>query len=808
MRSRYKFLIFFIGYMRLFFPAHTQILISGEVTDAVSFKPIAFVHVFNALSPNQGTYTDIDGRFALNIDTLPTVLNFSIIGYEKYSQSIQYGIGNLLQIRLQPSVVELPLYIFTLGQNQAELILKKLLQRRDILNPNKLQSYSYTAYHKFLFTGLGADDKSQDSIQITTNKEKDTLLQQLNQILHQQHLFINETVSEKRFMKPDKHYEKITASRTSGMDLPVFSTLMLQMQSISFYENIFSMLGMHYVNPISNNGLKQYSFDISDTTILGNDTLLTITYYPKKGGGADLMKGFLKVNINKMALVSAVAEPVSKSQFSVVIKQLYQQVDSIHWFPVQLQTDITSSQFSFGKNQLVAEGRSYIRDIKINPPLRASMFGAIEIEVDEDAVRKNEDILSQQREYPLGRKDSTTYKSLEKLKKKINIDRRILALENLLDGKFTIRFIDIDMPYLFNYNNYEGVRVGIGLASNTTLVKWWTIGVFMGYGIKDKAFKYGAYTEFIPHRKTETRLRFTYKRDLIETANADFPLQAPLQIDNLARAYTLNMLDSAQLFALSVETKPVKNLHLRLEASHQTVDPVTDYRFLPDTLTNQQFIFSELHFTARWGIREKYLPFASRYISLGTNYPVLWLHISQAIPIIGCDYAYTRIMAKIEEQYNFKKAGKLGTMLHAGYVFSEAPISRLFSMRGSYAGFSIVSRTAFETMRSNEFVSDKFISWFLYYTTPVLFRIGKVSKPQIRIVHNMGYGWLSNPHRHLNVTYKTMEKGFFEAGAVFDDLLSYQGTGIGVGVFYRYGAYADPLWYENIYVKVALKMGF
>ncbi|MBW7936497.1 MAG: carboxypeptidase-like regulatory domain-containing protein, partial [Flavobacteriales bacterium] len=235
MRSRYKFLIFFIGYMRLFFPAHTQILISGEVTDAVSFKPIAFVHVFNALSPNQGTYTDIDGRFALNIDTLPTVLNFSIIGYEKYSQSIQYGIGNLLQIRLQPSVVELPLYIFTLGQNQAELILKKLLQRRDILNPNKLQSYSYTAYHKFLFTGLGADDKSQDSIQITTNKEKDTLLQQLNQILHQQHLFINETVSEKRFMKPDKHYEKITASRTSGMDLPVFSTLMLQMQSISFY---------------------------------------------------------------------------------------------------------------------------------------------------------------------------------------------------------------------------------------------------------------------------------------------------------------------------------------------------------------------------------------------------------------------------------------------------------------------------------------------------------------------------------------------------------------------------------------------
>lgn len=805
MNIPYQRTLFFAVFLFIEFSLQAQMLLSGEVIDAATFKPVAFVHVYDPAHPDRGTYTDIDGRFSIRVDAIPVDLHFSIIGYQKHKQRIQ---TTTAQVRISASAVELPVVTFSPGQNPAEILIKRLINKRDTLNPNKLGSYTYTAYHKFLFTGLGEDKSMPDSTKNLQYNTDDTLQQQLGSILQRQHLFINETVSEKRFMKPDRHYEKITASRTSGMELPIFSTLMLQMQSISFYDNTFSMLGSHYLNPISIAGLRQYEFEINDTLIYESDTIVAISYRPRKGSAHDLMKGFLHVNINRMALVSAVAEPAAPSSFHITIKQLYQSVDSIRWFPVQLQTDITSSQMSFGKTQLVAEGRTYIRDIKINPSLKAGNFGAIEIDVDEHAVSQGEQILSQHREHPLQKKDSATYVNLEKYKKKINIDRRILALENLLDGKLTIRFIDIEIPYLFNYNNYEGVRIGAGLSTNTYLVKWWTIGAYMGYGFKDKSIKYGAYTEFIPHKKTETRIRFTFQRDLIETATSEMPLQPPIRVDNLARSYTLNQLDSVQLFEVSAQTKPVKNLHLRLAVSHQTVDPVSPYRFLPDTLPNQQFSFSEIHFTARWGIREKYRPLATRYLSLGTQYPILWFHVSQAIPILGCDYSFTRIMAKIEQQYDFKKGGKIGTMIHGGYVLNEAPINRLFSMRGSYAGFSIVSRSAFETMRSNEFVADKFISWFLYYTTPTLFRIGKVSKPEIRLVHNLGYGWMEQPQRHIDLEYKTMEKGFFETGFVLDHLLSYQGTGLGVGAFYRYGKYSDPIWYENIYVKLALKAGF
>ncbi|MCX7744494.1 MAG: DUF5686 and carboxypeptidase regulatory-like domain-containing protein [Flavobacteriales bacterium] len=806
-----KFIL--IGFvLHVFVGMHAQVLIFGEVTDARTRKPLAFANIYEQ-GKNNGTFTDIDGKFKLKVESLPSTIQFSIIGYRKQVLTITESNRADIFIQLEPLEVELKEVVIFPGINPAEELVKKLLARRDTLNPNKLDAYTYTAYHKFLFTTAVDTSLSTNSELYKNLKDSlrinDTMNRQLNQFLDKNHLFINESVTEKRFMKPDRNYELVIASKTSGMQLPIISTLITQLQSLSFYENTFSIFGMHYINPISKAGLKSYWYEIADTTFSGNDTVIVINYQPRKNlKDESLLKGVLNVNLKHLALETGIAIPTNTDEgIHLTIRQQYARMDSIHWFPVQLNTDISSNFLVINEKKLIGEGRTYIKNIQINPKLKAGQFGAIEIDVDEHAVKDNEKILPQYREYPLSGKDSSTYRVLDSLGKALKLDRRIMALEAILTGKLRIRFIDIDLNRIFTYNNYEGVRLGAGLSTNNQLVKWWLIGGHFGYGFKDKAFKYGAYTEFIPHRKTDTRIRLEYKRDLAESGNQDIPLEAPFNLDNIARSYTLNIFDSIHLFEGSVRFKPVQNLHLRLGFNHQIVDPTLPYRYLPDTTFNQQFKFTELQFTARWGIKEKYFPLGHLYLSMGTQYPILWLHIAQGIPALNNPFTYTRIFAKIEETLDFKKAGKLRTILSGGIVFGDVPYNRMFNERGSFATFSIVARSAFETMRPNEFVSDKFISWFLSYNFGILFKVGKVIRPEFSLVHNLGFGWMKEPLRHQGIPFKTMEKGFFEGGFVIDKLLYFNGTGFGVGTFYRYGTYVDPVWYKNFYVKMSVTFG-
>jgi hypothetical protein len=56
-----------------------------------------------------------------------------------------------------------------------------------------------------------------------------------------------------------------------------------------------------------------------------------------------------------------------------------------------------------------------------------------------------------------------------------------------------------------------------------------------------------------------------------------------------------------------------------------------------------------------------------------------------------------------------------------------------------------------------------------------------------------------------------MERGYFESGFVLHHLLVLQAaglkTGLGAGVFMRYGPYALPNTRENLVLKVALSVG-
>jgi TonB-linked SusC/RagA family outer membrane protein len=81
-----------------------QIKVIGKVTDAVTGEPIPGVNVV-ILNTTNGTITDIDGKFSLEIPSAETSIVFSFVGY--LSETVLIGSQSEVNIKLSPDIKNL-----------------------------------------------------------------------------------------------------------------------------------------------------------------------------------------------------------------------------------------------------------------------------------------------------------------------------------------------------------------------------------------------------------------------------------------------------------------------------------------------------------------------------------------------------------------------------------------------------------------------------------------------------------------------------------------------------------------------------
>jgi hypothetical protein len=108
-------------------------------------------------------------------------------------------------------------------------------------------------------------------------------------------------------------------------------------------------------------------------------------------------------------------------------------------------------------------------------------------------------------------------------------------------------------------------------------------------------------------------------------------------------------------------------------------------------------------------------------------------------------------------------------------------------------------------MGYNEFVSDRFFAIHLKQSFEPL-KLSNKFKPQISIATRVAIGTIDHPEYHQGLLFKSMNKGYIESGMEINSLLK----GFGFSAFYRYGAYANPTWTDNLAVKLTykLRLGF
>jgi hypothetical protein len=242
--------------------------------------------------------------------------------------------------------------------------------------------------------------------------------------------------------------------------------------------------------------------------------------------------------------------------------------------------------------------------------------------------------------------------------------------------------------------------------------------------------------------------------------------------------------------------------------------PTYDYQFLGnqfgDPLDNI-FRFTEAQLAYRWQFKEKYTRNYGQRISQGSKWPIVNVIYSRGLDqTFGSDFTYNKVEAGVWFERYLKGLGKMRISAEVGLIDRPLPWSMNFSGRPSYnPSFSVVVKETFQTMRFNEFSSDRYASlFFMHDFGPLLLRF-KRFKPEIRIAQAISYGTLRNPELHVGVPFKTLEKGFFESGLIIDNIIRINMfntgyLGFGGGAFYRYGPNRLPTERENWTFKIAV----
>ena len=789
--------------------------VTGTVVDSVNNEPLGFVTVIFNNQGTLGTTTNAFGKFEFTHNASVQSLTCSFIGYNTKTIKLNPNLKTQeVAVKLVPSQYNLQNVVIASGENPANRIVRRVVSNRDANDPDKLDSYSYTAYNKFIYSGVPP---------ALSKKTNDTA--RLYKFLEDHHLFILESVVETKFKKGEQRKEVVVGNKISGMQDPSFSLMNTQIQQFSMYTAFIELMSKQYENPFSRGSTDRYFFNVEDTIFEGADTIFRLSYKPWKGRNFDGLRGMAEVHTDGYAIKSITAEPADtlSAPMRVRIQQDFSKVKNERWFPTRFVTDIRFNNMMAEGFQVMMHGVTTLTDVRFNPDLARKELLGVQVEMLPDAGSRDAEFWNKFRPDTLTRREQNTYAFLDSVGKAQKLDAKIRFGESMVDGELRAGFVNFYVSRFLWMNDLEKFRPGIGLRTNDRISRTFAVGGFAGYGIRDERWKYGGEARARLHQRNNIWLKYNYWQDLEESGAAAFYKDQDIFSSEIFRSFLVNSFDFVERNQIDFEGRTLQYLHFNVAGFTAAKQSTTDYRFVR-SVDGEPALFDRYDFTGvklqvRYAHKEKLVQALRNTFFVGTDYPILFLGVTQGFKgVMGGEFDYTKLEAKVKYDLSTKALGHIYLQVAAGRVFGESPLSDLFAGRGSYQIIGMYSSNSFQTMRLNEFYSDRYVNVFYEQDLKTLLFRGRKFQPKPLLVFNMGFGTMANKTQHQfldNPTkaVKTMEEGFYEGGLIVNDLISkeYFGVarvGLGAGAFYRFGPYELPDPIDNFAFKLDFNFTF
>ncbi|MEZ4938785.1 MAG: DUF5686 family protein [Crocinitomicaceae bacterium] len=781
---------------------------TGVVVDANTKEALPFVNIqFD--DTKKGTVTNIDGKFRIEAP-ISTKLRFSFVGYENKIIEFVYLKDSVF---LVPKTTQIGEVEVLAGENPALRIIRQASENRKKNDPERNLDFRIKSYSKYYTEGV-MDSALVNRIEDGVVTDTSTLA--AYKFMDSQYFFLFESVTETFHKSPNKTKKIVLGSKISGFKNPLINALFSQIQAFSYYKNSFSIFNTEYVNPLSPNSESRYIFIIEDTIVHSKDSTFIIQFFPRPKSNFNAMKGLLYINSENYALEKVITSPAQKIMNSeITIIQNYKKLENGMWFPFELKTEIEFGTQMVNINKINPnisfKGTTYITEFDFEPSYKGVSFSAINVDVEEDANEKDSLFWNAYRTDSITKKELKTYKVIDSVSQELKIEKRIETFSALLRGRIPIKFIDIDMMRIIDYNDYEGLRLGLGIYTNQNMLKWMEIGGYFGYGFKDKEWKYGGSLLFKVWRKKQFEIELKYFKDIVQRGGIRFPDKDfnLFSASSFYRFYIRNMLDHRYL-GLRIGGLLFGNFKLNVVVNYQQRNNTDnyEYHFANDTLHHQNpYDIFEAGITFRWAIREKVIQLPGQVISMGTKWPTINAVIMRGFQgVIHSRYDYWRFNLSVDQEFNIRALGKILLQVNYAQILGNVPLDLRFVEIGTNSGFTIATKYAFEAMGPSEFYSDLSTNLFAYFEFKKIKTGIKFIQPQFTLATSAGWGRMKNQEYDYGVNYKTMEKGYFESGVRIDNLIKLNFLGLGFATYVRYGPYwINDKTIDNFAFKLALK---
>lgn len=796
--------------------------LSGRIVNSETGAPLPYARIN---TPTVQTLTNIDGSFSIRFSADSVRVSISYVGY--LSRQLQFDkTTEFVLIKMQPLAQKLEEVVIRDTRDQAKKIMKNAIARKDQNNPEKaLKSYSYKNYTKFII------DNSGRPIQL----QADSTSTEIETILNTGRAYLSEKVSEISYEKNKGHREQVAGIKTAGFREPVYNVLTLDANPFSLYSKDYQLFKTEYAGPLARDAFKNYSFKILDTTQTKRPAYV-IYFKPKREQTVAGLEGILYLDTISYAIQEAKAQLLGNIKLEVHHRYRYFEKEKL-WFPESQTTTIRPGRggkeiavfggnISLGRvqgkntilnrifnrkteeNDLYLTSNSYNYNISFNSNFPEKRPVA-EIRVIPGAGEQPDDFWKNNRQEPFGLRDQATAFKVDSIIRSRGIERKIEVKKALATGYYPVGFWDFKLGKFFKFNNYEGIRLGVGGRTNEHFSKKLSLGGYAVYGFKDRTWKYNLNSLFFLDKPTGTSLELGYTDDISEvgsfeylTGVNDFSILEP-------RFVNISFFYNFKEYYAGLHHRLNSKLETELRLVRSDISQLRDYSFNPDGRSYRDYTLAQAKLSFLWRPFSRFLRTPEENILVEKKFPKVTGEINQAFSgIMGGDFTYTKFGLKIEHEIKRLDLSRTEFILEGDYAIGDVPLTHLFHAYPNNPNrdeimrrFSVAGRNSFETMYYNEFFSDKLVMFHLRHQLRP-FRISENFRPELVLIVRYAIGSMDHTERHEQVNFKTLEHGYTEAGLELNKIFS----GFGLSAAYRLGAYQLPTFRENFSFKFTFQL--
>lgn len=696
--------------------------IRGKVTEKATHEPVPFVNVV-LQGTTTGTVTDFNGEYFIETKAIADSVVFTCLGYHPVTLPVVRQSFQNIDVELVQTDIQLNEVIVLPGENPAVTLLKKVIARKQVNNPENVSSFSYECYNKLQFDINNFDERYR----------KNKLMNKLqfvfdyvdtSAITGKAYLpfLLVESISDNYFQsKPVLEREVIKASKISGTENKSIAQFTGKMyQTYNIYNNTLDVFGQGFVSPLSDYGTAFYKYYLIDSASMDGHWCYQISFKPRRKQES-AFTGFVWIADTSFAVKKLQIRIPDDANLNFVNDLVatadYQQVNDSVWLP---ETDFLFIDFNLTDKTTGFFGRktTTYRNYQIGKEVPAEVRSlSNNISVQEDAMKKDPAYWENNRPVPLSEKEKNIYAMVDSVQS-LPVYKTFVDLLNLfINYYYVVGKVEVGPYYtLYSFNPVEGNRFRLGGRTSNDFSTRLMLSGHLAYGTRDRKFKYGAGALYMLDKEPRLIVGGNFENDIQQLGKSDNVFLSDNILSSLLSRHPNDKLTMVYTRKLYLEKEWMTGLSNTVYFNHRRIIPGENVPFNVfngiDTLSLGAVRTTEFTLNTRFAYHEKYVEGEFERVSLGSWYPIVNLNFSAGVPnIFNSGYSYFKINMNIDHYINTYPLGYFKYNIDAGKIFGKVPYPLLELHKGNET-YSF-DYSSFNMMNYYEFASDQYASVFM-----------------------------------------------------------------------------------------------